>query len=871
MNNNTNVNIKKLLSPHLVSVLRPARYVGGELNMIRKDSGTQNVSICLAFPDIYDIGQSYTGFYILYHILNNRPGTLCERTFAPWTDMEEVMRREGIPLWSLESFLPVSSFDAVGFTLQYELHYPTVLNMLDLAGIPIHSRDRSDGDPLVLGGGPCCTNPEPVADFFDAILLGDGEDAFPEMLDVIESSKNNGLSREETLQKLATVEGVYVPSLYTAMYDDGQFTGIEAEAGAPMPVRARYVGELKPEHYPEKPLVPNTQVVHDRLAVEISRGCSRGCRFCNAGMAYRPPRHKSIDNLVHEITTGIKHTGYEEVSLISLSTTDYPDLESLIGRLGCELGQKGVSISLSSMRADNFSVRMAAAVAGGRKSSLTFAVEAATQRLRNVINKNLTEEQLFETLETALAGGWNGFKLYFMIGLPTETAEDVAEIAELLNRVDRLLKKHHGRRVNVTVSAFSPKPATPFQWAGHDSVATLREKVSSIKKLMRSRTIKINDPDPVVSKLECLLGRGGRNMGAVIEAAWRDGCRLDGWSEHFSADRWRTVFADRGIDMEAGEPERKPGTPLPWSHLDFGISEKYLLRERDRAISGESTPNCADQCQQCGEFAPFCAAMKRKAPHKTSAMPEPAGKETIASSSAQFGRKRKTVASGMINPFAADVQFRIRFAKREPLRYTSHLDILRYFERAIRRAGLPLAFSQGFHPHPKISFGPPLSLGMTSTAEYADIVLQKPYPDIEQILGSELKPGLELLGIRPIHTKPTSLNAAIVEARYEVPYPTGDDIERRISSILDQPEIIVERMGKKGVKQVNIRPGILDITTGANGSGVTVTLSAEPGSAVKPTEAFRLLFDEDIPDGVVRTEQYARINGRRISPLEVLR
>ena len=871
MNDGTNVNIEKLISPHLVSVLRPARYVGGELNMVRKDPDSQNIRVCLAFPDIYDIGQSYTGFYILYNILNNRSGTLCERTFAPWTDMEDVMRREGVPLWSLESFLPVSFFDVVGFTLQYELHYPTVLNMLDLAGIPLYSRGRGEGDPFVIGGGPCCTNPEPVADIFDAILLGDGEEAFPEMLDVIESAKNNGLSRKDTLWKLAAVEGVYVPSLYTPVYDDGRFAGIEAAAGAPMPIRARYVGELKPEYYPEKPIVPNTQVVHDRLAVEISRGCSRGCRFCNAGMAYRPPRHKSVDDLVEEITTGISQTGYEEVSLISLSTTDYPELETLIGQLGRELGQKGVSISLSSMRADNFSVQMAAAVAGGRKSGLTFAVEAATQRLRNVINKNLTEEQLFETLETALSNGWNGFKLYFMIGLPTETNEDVSEIAELLNRVDRLLKKHRGRRINVTISAFSPKPETPFQWAGHDSVAILREKVRTVKKLVRGQAIKINDPDPVVSKIECLLGRGGRDMSSVIEAAWRDGCRLDGWSEHFSAERWEKAFAAKDIDIEEGEPSREPGARLPWSHLNYGISEQYLLRERDRALSGESTPNCADQCQHCGEFAPFCAALKKSARWEMAEMPVPEGKEMQTSTPAQFGRRRKTIAGGMINPFAADVQFRIRFAKREPLRYTGHLDVLRYFERAIRRAGLPLAFTQGFHPHPKISFGPPLSLGMTSTAEYADIVLQKPCSDIEQALGKGLKPGLELLGLRPIRTKPTSLNAAIVEAMYEVPCQAGDDIERRISSILDQSEIIVERTGKNGVKQVNIRPGILDITTISNGPGVTVTLSAEPGSAVKPTEAFRLLFDEDIPDGVTRTEQYARVNGRRITPLDVLR
>ncbi|MFC1607384.1 TIGR03960 family B12-binding radical SAM protein [Candidatus Latescibacterota bacterium] len=860
--------IRDRIDPHLVKVSRPARYVGGELNMIRNEPDARSIKVCLAFPDIYDIGQSYIGFYILYNILNKRRATLCERTFAPWTDMEEIMRRESIPLWSLESFHPVSSFDVIGFTLQYELHYTTVLNMLDLAGIPLKSCERSDSDPIIFGGGPNCINPEPVAEFFDAFLLGDGEEAFPEILDVIESSRLEGLSKEKILTKLAGVDGVYIPSLYTPRTDDGRFGGMTAVEGAPLPVKARIVERLKPEYYPERPLVPNCEIVHDRLAVELMRGCSRGCRFCNAGMTYRPKRERPVDEVVDQIVKNIDATGWEEISLVSLSTSDYTGIDELVPRIGEALGDKTVSVSLSSLRADNFSVSMANAVAGGRKTSLTFAPEAGSQRLRNVINKNLTEEQLFETLTTALSGGWKSFKLYFMIGLPTETDEDITAIADLLNKVHGLMKRFNGRRANVTVSTFSPKPMTPFQREPQISVDEIDRRVKLLKRNLRSRSINIKSDNPLISMLECRLGRGGREMSALIMDAWQRGCRLDGWSEHFNAAIWREVFKQVGIDLTDGNDLIDPDVQLPWSHLSYGVSDSFLLGEREKAILGECTPDCGEECSGCGPYAPFCAALKQAQSLDTTTMDK---KMQAEPGKRIFGRKPRTASQKNTNLFLSDTRFRIKFAKRNTVRYMSHLDFVRMFDRAMRRAGIPVAYSQGFHPHPKISFGLPLPLGMLSFAEYADFSLKTPFPSIENVLGKELRGGFDIIGIRSISQQAESLNSLVSLSEYHVPAQLDKRLETEVNHVLDSSEIIVERTTKKGIKSVDIRPGIIGIETTADKSGLTMLLSTAPGKSVKPVEVLTLLFGKDnIPDGVTRLEQYTEVDGQRITPLEVI-
>ncbi len=856
-------NIERILP----RVEKPARYIGGELNVIRKDPHTQNIKVCLAFPDVYDIGQSYLGFHILYHILNKKSGILCERTFAPWVDMEAEMRCENIPLWSLESMLPVAQFDVVGFTLQYELHYTTILNMLELAGIPIRAGERDGTYPLIIGGGPCCANPEPVADFFDAFLLGDGEEAFPEILDVIGRCRREGISKADTLRELTRIEGVYVPSLYRACRGgDGSYIRTEpVDDRVPFPIRSRIVEKLKPEYYPDRPLVPICEVVHDRLAVEIMRGCSRGCRFCGAGMVYRPRRSRPVNDIVQQVVRGIRSTGWEDVSLVSLSNSDYPGLENLVQQLGGALHGTKVSISLASLRADNFSVKMADTVAGGKRTSLTFAVEAATQRLRDVINKNLTEEQIFETLSTALTGGWNSFKLYFMIGLPTETEEDVLAIPEMLNRIGSLLKKHHGRRVNVTISPFSPKPMTPFQWERQDSLGELERKYDLIRKNLRSRAIHLKMTNPHVSKLECLLGRGGRELGNVLVDAWKRGSRLDAWSEHFNREVWHRAFEQAGYDFpDSGDPI-EPGTALPWEHLDFGVDGAYFLSERERAYGGETTPDCSDACQNCGPYASFCAEMKR-ATSPVSSVPE-AMKRTDTEDS--YGRKRKRIGSRQVSTGLLGTRIRMKFTKSGAFRYTGHLDMVRVFDRTLRRSGIPIAYSQGFHPHPKLSFGPPLPLGMKSVAEYADFSLATVFPEIAAELKKELPEGFALMDIRVVPERTESLNNIIRFAEYRILGELDDATVRKIEEVLAAESIVIERTTKKGTKSINLRPGIEALTVFEDRSGFAMLLSMELTKAAKPREVLEIIFGEDIPVDVTRIEQYAVRNGKMITPLEV--
>ena len=845
-------------------VSKPARYVGGELNVVKKDPQAQSVRVCLAFPDVYEIGQSYMGFHILYHILNNRPGTLCERTFAPWPDMENIMHKENIPLWSLESFLPVASFDVVGFTLQYELHYTTVLNMLDLAGIPVRADKRDEHHPLILGGGTCCVNPEPMTDFFDAFLIGDGEEAFPEMLTVIEEGKKKSLSRKALLKNLTRVEGVYVPSLYRPVHnDDGVFTGMEPVGDdVPFPVRARFVEELKPEYYPDKPLVPLCEIVHDRLSIEIMRGCSRGCRFCNGGMLYRPKRVRPAGEVVDQIVRGLRATGWDEVSLVSLSTTDYPEIKGVITRLGTSLSGKLVSVSLSSLRADNFSLSIAETVAGGRKTGLTFAVEAGTQRLRDVINKNLTEDQLIQTVEHALGNGWKGIKLYFMIGLPTETRDDVIAIADLLNRLGAILHKHHGRRINVTVSPFSPKPLTPFQWETQDSVAVLREKVALIKNHVTSRGVVIKDFQPFLSMLECRLARGGRVYGNIIYDAWKQGSRLDGWSEHFHEDIWRSVLESAGVNVGESMAGIDPGAILPWGHLRYGVDEEYLLRERERASKGETTDDCARKCHRCGPYETFCSAQRKKELDESvqkSAEPE-----------AGFGRKKKALEGKVKLPVISGTNFRIRYGKKDEARFIGHLDVVRMFDRTLRRADIPVAYSQGYHPHQKLSFGPPLPLGMRSIAEYIDITLSSPFPHIEEALQRELPRGIDLLGVRGIPERTESLTKCISQAEYFIRCEVSDSIADMITSILRNDTLSVVRESKHGVKTVPVRGGIISITTEANSSGIMMLLSLDQMNAVKPLEVMNLIFGDNTPDDITRMEQYGIINGKRVTPFELM-
>ena len=600
------------IEPLLSRVERPSRYVDREWGA-HHDSGAEYRAV-LVYPDTYEIGQANQAIAILYAILNDLSGVCAERAYLPWTDMGALMRETAVPLFSLESCAPVAGFDLVGITLPYELSYSNVLETLDLAGIPLRASDRGDEHPLVVGGGPCVFNPEPVAEFFDAILIGEGEEALAQIVDVHRSAKAQGASRAETLRQLAQVDGVYVPAFYAVRRSDGVFEGVDALDDAPAVVLKRVVADMDAVEPPTCGVVPFMDVVHDRFGIEVLRGCTRGCRFCQAGMVYRPVRERSADSIVRSALAGLACTGFDEVSLTSLSTTDHSQLEEVLRRLTRRLAGTGVSVSLPSLRVDAFGVEMARLVsAGGKKSGLTLAPEAGTQRMRDVVNKNVTEDDLLGSVGRAFEMGWRRVKLYFMIGLPTETDDDVVGIAHLVSRVLAVAREatppnaRGSVRVAVSVSTFTPKAQTPFQWEAQISLDEVRRRQALLREAVPRKGVELHWHDSDVSFLEGVMARGGRELSGVIESAWRAGARFDAWSECFRLQTWLDAFADNGIDpLAVANRERPTDEPLPWDHLSAGVDKGYLVAERQLAMEATVTPDCSFSgctgCEACGDL-----------------------------------------------------------------------------------------------------------------------------------------------------------------------------------------------------------------------------------------------------------------------------
>lgn len=592
----------------LPRVQKPGRYVGGELNSTIKDKTEVDVRFAFCFPDIYEIGMSHLGLKILYGAMNAVPYFWCERVFAPWTDMEALLRKEKIPLYALESGDPLSDFDFIGFTLQYELSYTNILYMLDLAGIPLRSSERTELFNIVVAGGPCACNPEPVADFFDLFFLGDGEELDLEVMELYRRCKRDGKSKKEFLSMAAGIEGVYVPSLYSVEYNrDGTVKQYIASKGAPQTVKKRNIMDLDRAFYPESFPVPMVEVVFDRISEEVLRGCIRGCRFCQAGFIYRPFREKSIDVIDRQCRSLCESTGYDEISLSSLSTSDYGELYSLIDRLHEWTEGEKVSISLPSLRVDNFSAELMNRINSVRKTGLTFAPEAGSQRMRDVINKNVTEEQLLHTVDIAFSEGWNRIKLYFMIGLPTETIEDVLAILELGKKiVDAYYNKkdrQSTRAVEVALgtAAFVPKPFTPFQWFGQDKMDVTRKKQKILRDNNRSKRISVSYNSPETSFLEAVFARGDRRLSKVLETVYLLGQHFDAWDECFDFSRYMKAFELSGLDPDFYATRgRSFEEVFPWDHLDYGISKEFLKRECEKAYRGETTPNCWEACSNCG-------------------------------------------------------------------------------------------------------------------------------------------------------------------------------------------------------------------------------------------------------------------------------
>ena len=597
----------------LLNIEKPARYIGGEVNSVMKDKDKVDIRFAMCFPDVYEIGMSHLGIQILYDMFNRREDTWCERVYSPWMDLDKILKEKNIPLFALESQDPVRDFDFLGITIQFEMCYTNILQILDLSQIPIHASDRTEEDPFVIGGGPCAYNPEPLAEFFDIFYIGEGETVYDELLDAYREWKKTGGSRKDFLRQAAQIEGLYVPQFYNVTYhEDGTIESfLPNDPSAPERIRKQVVMEVTDAPYPMKPVVPFIKATQDRVVLEIQRGCIRGCRFCQAGMIYRPTRERHVETLKEYARAMLKNTGHEEISLSSLSSSDYSSLYELVTFLIDEFKDKGINISLPSLRIDAFSLDVMSKVQDIRKSSLTFAPEAGSQRMRDVINKGLTEEEILTGAGEAFEGGWTKVKLYFMLGLPTETEEDMKEIARLSDRVARRYyeipkDQRHGKcQITASSSFFVPKPFTPFQWASMYTAEEYDRRAHIVNEEFREqlnrKSLKYNWHDAQVTVLEGVMARGDRRVGAVIEEAYRLGCLFDSWTESFRNDLWMEAFRNTDVDISFyNQRERGKDEIFPWDFIDIGVSRSFLYREWERALNETVTPNCREKCSGCG-------------------------------------------------------------------------------------------------------------------------------------------------------------------------------------------------------------------------------------------------------------------------------
>jgi radical SAM family uncharacterized protein/radical SAM-linked protein len=806
----------------LVKIKHPSRYIGDEFNCIKKDPSTIDVSIALAFPDVYEVGMSHQGLKILYKILNEYDWLAAERIFSPWTDLEDEIRARRLNLVTLESDRPLSHFDIIGFSLQHELSYSNILTMLDLSGIPFLASERDDSSPLIIAGGPACFNPEPVADIFDAILIGDGEDAAPEICKAVRKAKTESLKRSELLNNLGRIRGVYVPSFFSPHYSlEGTVDHIEPLKDDYREVFKSLVPDIGRHPFPENQVVPFASLIHDRLAIEITRGCTRGCRFCQAGMIYRPVRERSPKSVIESLDRALQNTGYEELSLLSLSSGDYSCIAPLIKELMDRHSEDKIAVSLPSLRIDSMDPSWLEQIKRVRKTGFTLAPEAGNDRLRKIINKTLTDEDIMTMARDLYGAGWDLIKLYFMVGLPMEQDEDIMDIVRLAKRVAALAGKRARKEVlNVSVSTFVPKAHTPFMWAPQITFEESIRRIRMIRDGLRGSRIHVKWNQPELSWLEGIFSRGDRHLTAALIQAWRLGARFDAWAEHFKIDIWREALKRSGVDTDFYLHRlRSFDEAFPWDHIKSGVSRVYLLKEWSRAVAGMTTPDCRAKCLECG----VCD-------HK--AIDPIIIKEFSAPERAK-----------PLEPHSdADIRkYRLTFFKTGRAAYLSHLELMNLFIRAMKRAGLGMVFSKGFHPMPRLSFSAALPVGTGSMHETAVIELfgSISLSKIKEEINYQLPEGVKVQLVEDISRG--SGKERIVESHYSISLTNLEPDKTLLNRFNDSTAFPVIKKTKNGEQTIDARPLVKSINISQPDS-VELVINHISGPEIKPAYLIKEIF-----------------------------